>query len=217
MARLRVKGIAFDMYGTVVDVGAVAVACKGIAPDPTAFAALWRTKQLEYTFLLSLMGKYRNFWTVSDQALEFTTRRLGVEVSPEQRPRLMNAWLEPRPYPEVPAVLARLKERYPLAILSNGSPKMLRAGLAHSGLKADFRWVISADAVKLYKPAPKVYAQAPKQMNLKKASVLGCAGSTGPGSRWMPWAPGRTSSWRALRRCEPRWSEPAREPRRITR
>ena len=54
MARLRVKGIAFDMYGTVVDVGAVADACKGIAPDPTAFAALWRTKQLEYTFLLSL-------------------------------------------------------------------------------------------------------------------------------------------------------------------
>jgi 2-haloacid dehalogenase len=118
------------------------------------------------------MGKYQNFWTVSEQALEFTTRRLGVEVSPGQRPRLMNAWLEPRPYSEVPAVLARLKERYPLAILSNGSPKMLQAGLVHSGLKADFRWVISADAVKLYKPSPKVYAQAPKQMKLKKADIL---------------------------------------------
>jgi len=172
MARFSVKGIAFDMYGTVVDVGAVADACKGIAPDPAAFAALWRTKQLEYTFLLSLMGKYQNFWTVSEQALEFTARRLGVEVTPEQRPRLMNAWLEPRPYPEVPAVLASLKARYPLAILSNGSPKMLQAGLAHSRLKADFRWVISADAVKLYKPAPKVYAQAPKQMKLKKADIL---------------------------------------------
>jgi 2-haloacid dehalogenase len=172
MARLRVRGIALDMYGTVVDVGAVADACRGIAPDPTAFAALWRTKQLEYTFLLSLMGKYQNFWTVSEQALDFTTRRLGVDVSPGERPRLMNAWLEPRPYPEVPAVLARLKERYPLAILSNGSPKMLQAGLAHSGLKADFRWVISADAVKLYKPAPKVYALAPKQMKLKKTDIL---------------------------------------------
>src|SRR5437016_13196279 len=111
MARLRVKGIAFDMYGTVVDVGAVAVACKGIAPDPTAFAALWRTKQLEYTYLLSLMGKYQNFWTVSEQALEFTTRRLGVEVSPGQRRRLMNAWLEPRPYPEVQIGRASCRER----------------------------------------------------------------------------------------------------------
>src|SRR2546429_1555993 len=124
MARLRVKGIAFDMYGTVVDVGAVAVACKGIAPDPTAFAALWRTKQLEYTFLLSLMGKYRNFWTVSDQALEFTTRRLGVEVSPEQRPRLMNAWLEPRPYPEVPAALLPPKVPIPPPSLPTRRPKV---------------------------------------------------------------------------------------------
>src|SRR5438105_11816875 len=119
MARLRVKGIAFDMYGTVVDVGAVADACKGIAPDPTAFAALWRTKQLEYTFLLSLMGKYQNFWTVSEQALEFTTRRLGVEVSPGRRPRLIKHWLDPRPYPERPDAPARLKERSPAATLPN--------------------------------------------------------------------------------------------------
>src|SRR5437667_8324977 len=172
MARLRVKGIAFDMYGTVVDVGAVADACKGIAPDPMAFAALWRTKQLEYTFLLSLMGKYQNFWTVSERALEFTTRRLGIELSPAQHPRLMNAWLEPRPYTEVPAVLARLKERYPLAILSNGSPRMLQAGLVHSGPRADFRWVISADGVKLYKRATNVYEQAHKQRKHYNADHL---------------------------------------------
>ena len=65
MTRPRAKGIAFDMYGTVVDVGAVAEACKEIAPDPGAFTTQWRAKQLEYTFLRSLMGKYQDFWRVS--------------------------------------------------------------------------------------------------------------------------------------------------------
>lgn len=172
MARLRVKGIGFDMYGTVVDVGAVAEACREVAPDPVAFNSQWRAKQLEYTFLRSLMGKYQDFWKVSEQALEFTIRRFGLEVSPEQRSRLMEAWLQPTPYPEVAAALPRLKERYPLAVLSNGSPKMLRTGLERTGLRPHFRWVISVDAVKLYKPSPKVYQLAPRHMKLKKEEIL---------------------------------------------
>ncbi len=88
MATLGVKGIVFDMYGTVVDVGAVAEACKEVAPDPVAFNTQWRAKQLEYTFLRSLMGKYQDFWKVSEQALEFTIQRFGLEVRPEQRRRL---------------------------------------------------------------------------------------------------------------------------------
>ena len=167
MAKRRVKGIAFDMYGTVVDVGAVAEACKEIAPDPGAFTTQWRAKQLEYTFLRSLMGKYQNFWRVSEQALEFTIRRFGLQASPEQRKRLMEAWLHPSPYPEVEAALPGLKERYPLAILSNGSPTMLRTGLI-----SHFRWVISVDAVKLYKPSPKVYQLAPRKMKMKKEEIL---------------------------------------------
>ncbi len=172
MAKLRVRGIAFDMYGTVVDVGAVADACKEVAPDPVAFTAHWRAKQLEYTFLRSLMGKYRDFWRVSEEALEFTIQRFGLDVNPEPRKRLMEAWLHPSPYPEVAAALPRLKERYPLAILSNGSPKMLRTGLERTGLRVHFRWVISTDAVKLYKPSPRVYQLAPKQMKLKKEDIL---------------------------------------------
>jgi 2-haloacid dehalogenase len=172
MARRRIKGIAFDMYGTVVDVGAVAGACKEVTPDPTAFTSQWRAKQLEYTFLRSLMGRYQDFWKVSEQALEFTIRRFGLEVGPESRERLMAAWLHPTPYPEVAMALPRLAARYPLAIVSNGSPKMLRAGLERTGLKTHFRWVISVDAVKLYKPSPKVYALASKQMKLKAGEIL---------------------------------------------
>lgn len=172
MARLRVGGIAFDMYGTVVDVGAVAEACKAVAPDPVAFNAQWRAKQLEYTFLRSLMGKYHDFWRVSEQALEFTIQRFGREVSPDQRRRLMAAWLRPTPYPDVATALPRLAERYPLAVLSNGTPRMLETGLKATGLRPHFRWVISVDAVKRYKPSPKVYELAPKHMKLRKEQIL---------------------------------------------
>lgn len=172
MARRTIKGIAFDMYGTVVDVGSVAEACREVAPDPAAFVAQWRAKQLEYTFLRTLMGRYRDFWKVSEDALEFAIQRFGLEVSPAQRKRLMEAWLSPSPYPEVPSALPRLRERYPLAILSNGSPKMLRAGLERSRLRPYFRWVISVDSVKQYKPAPRVYRLAPKAMRLGKGEIL---------------------------------------------
>jgi len=168
----RVKAVAFDMYGTVVDVGAVADACKEVTADPVAFTSQWRTKQLEYTFLRTLMGKYQNFWKVSEQALEFTIQRFGLQLSPEQRKRLMEAWLYPSPYPDVPSVLPRLRERYPLAIFSNGSPKMLRTGLEHTGLRPCFRWVISVDAAKQYKPSPQVYQLAPRSMKLKKEEIL---------------------------------------------
>ena len=172
MARLSVRGIAFDMYGTVVDVGAVAEACRAIAPDPVAFNSQWRAKQLEYTFLRNAMGKYEDFWKVSEQALRFTIDRFGLTVTPEQRKQLMDAWLHPTPYPEVAAALPRLKDRYPLAILSNGSPKMLRTGLERAGLRSHFQWVLSVDAVRIYKPSPKVYALAPKNMRLPKQQIL---------------------------------------------
>lgn len=172
MAKLRIRGIAFDMYGTLVDVGAVAEACKEVAPDPVAFNTQWRAKQLEYSFLRSLMGKYQDFWRVSGQALDFAIKRHGLTVSPDQRRRLMEAWLHPTPYPEVAAALPRLAERYSLAVLSNGSPRMLRTGLERAGLRRHFRWVISVDEVKLFKPSPRVYQLAPRHMRLQKAEIL---------------------------------------------
>ena len=172
MPKLKVQGIAFDMYGTVVDVGAVAEACRAVAPDPVAFNTQWRAKQLEYTFLRSAMGRYQDFWKVSEQALEYTIQRFGLTVSPEQRKPLMEAWLRPTPYPEVAAALPRLKAQLPLAMLSNGSPTMLRTGLARAGLRPHFQWVLSADAVKIYKPSPKVYQLLPRAMRFQKQQIL---------------------------------------------
>jgi 2-haloacid dehalogenase len=172
MAGLGIKGIVFDMYGTLVDVGAVAEACKEVAPEPGAFNTQWRAKQLEYTFLRTLMGKYRDFWKVTEEALEFTIHRFGLQASPEQCSQLMDAWLHPTPYTEVKDALPRLKEKYLLAILSNGTPKMLKTGLERTGLRAHFRWVISVDAVKLYKPSPQVYRLAQGRVRLRKNEIL---------------------------------------------
>ncbi len=172
MTRLLVKGIIFDMYGTVVDVGAVAEACREVAPDPITFNNQWRAKQLEYTFLRTLMGKYRDFWKVTEEALEFAVERFALQITAEQRQRMMEAWLLPTPYPEVAAALPRLKKKYLLAVLSNGTPKMLRTGLERTGLRPHFRWVISADSAKLYKPSPKVYQLALKHTRLQKDEIL---------------------------------------------
>jgi len=172
MVRGKIRGIAFDMYGTIVDVGSVAEVCKEVAPDAVAFNRQWRAKQLEYTFLRSLMGKYQDFWRVSEQALEFTIQRFGLQASAVQRRRLMEAWLHPRPYPEVTTALPRLKERYALAVLSNGSPRMLRTGLERTRLLEHFRWVISVDAIRLYKPSPRVYQLAVIKMKFRKEEIL---------------------------------------------
>ena len=172
MAGLRIKGVVFDMYGTLVDVGAVAEACKEMAPEPVAFNTHWRAKQLEYTFLRTLMGKYRDFWKVTEEALDFAIQQFGLQVPREQRQQVMDAWLHPTPYADVEAALPRLKEKYLLAILSNGTPKMLQKGLERTGLRPNFRWVISADAVKFYKPSPEVYRLALKQMRLQKNEIL---------------------------------------------
>ena len=172
MARLRIKGIVFDMYGTLVDVGAVAEACKEVAPEPVAFNIQWRAKQLKYTFLRTLMGQYRDFWKVTDEALEFAIQRFGLQISPEQRKQLMDAWLHPTPYPEDATALPKLKEKHLLAVLSNGTAKMLQTGLERTGLRPCFRWVISADTVKLYKPSPEMYRLTLKQTRLRKNEIL---------------------------------------------
>jgi 2-haloacid dehalogenase len=118
------------------------------------------------------MGRYKDFWTITEEALEFAIQRCGLQVTAEQRQRLKDAWLHPTPYPEVAAALPRLKEKYVLAILSNGSPEMLRSGLEQTGLMPNFRRVLSADAVKLYKPSAKVYELAPKHLRLNKSDIL---------------------------------------------
>jgi 2-haloacid dehalogenase len=166
-----IRGYVFDAYGTLFDVHSVVEAGREITSDPATLSATWRQKQLEYTWLRALMGRYEDFWAVTEAALRHAVRRLGIPVTQAQLGRLMNAYLSLACFPEVPAALERLAPR-PRAILSNGSPRMLEAVVASSGLGPSLAHVLSVDAVKTYKPAPVVYALGPKALGVPAGELL---------------------------------------------
>lgn len=167
---MEVSGLLFDAYGTLFDVHSVAEAGRAVTADPLRLSALWRQKQLEYTWLRSLMGRYEDFWAVTEAALAFACRQLGLEADAAARQRLMDAYLTLDAFPEVPGVLARLRDR-PAAILSNGAPRMLDAVVAHNRLGAHFRAVLSVDAVRTFKPHPAVYALGAARLGLSREQV----------------------------------------------
>ena len=167
----RIRGYVFDAYGTLFDVHSVIEAGREITSDPAALSALWRQKQLEYTWLRSLMRCYEDFWSVTEAALRHAVRRLALRADEAQIRRLMDAYLSLACFPEVPGALERLVPR-PLAILSNGSPRMLDAVVTSSGLGRHLQHVLSVDAVKTYKPSPEVYALGPQAMGIPAGELL---------------------------------------------
>lgn len=148
----------FDAYGTLFDVhAAVRRHAAEIGPDGQAFSELWRAKQLEYSWVRSLMGAYQDFWQLTEQSLDYAFSRFP-SADRKLRKRLLDAYWTLDCYPEVPAVLKGLKERGArLAILSNGSPDMLAAAVHNAALEIVIDDVFSVDTVKTYKAAPAVY------------------------------------------------------------
>jgi 2-haloacid dehalogenase len=167
---MRVSALLFDAYGTLFDVHSVVEAGRAVTADPSALSALWRQKQLEYTWLRSLMGRYEDFWAVTEAALVFACRRLGIALDPGARRTLMDAYLTLAPFPEVPEALARLGELR-RAILSNGAPRMLEAAVAHAGLGPHLDAVISVDEVRTFKPAPAVYALGARRLGMPPEAI----------------------------------------------
>ncbi len=166
-----IRGYVFDAYGTLFDVHSVVEAGREITRDPAALSTLWRQKQLEYTWLRALMGRYEDFWAVTESALRYALRRLELTATEAQVTTLMKAYLSLACFPEVPGALARLDGR-PRAILSNGSPRMLDAAVRSSGLDRHLQNVISVDAVKTYKPAAAVYALGPQALGIPAGELL---------------------------------------------
>jgi 2-haloacid dehalogenase len=168
---LTLKALVFDAYGTLFDVHSVVSRLEEVFPGRgQEVSRVWRTKQLEYTWLLSLMGRYEDFWEVTAKGLAFACRALNLECSPSRQEELMNAYLGLEAFPEAPTALKALSA-YPLAILSNGSPRMLAGVVENTGLTGTFSQVFSVDAVKIYKPSPKVYALATAALNLNPADI----------------------------------------------
>ena len=167
----RIHGYVFDAYGTLFDVHSVVEAGRAITSDPMALSLAWRQKQLEYTWLRSLMGRYEDFWMVTEDALRWAIARLGLTAAEPDVQRLMDAYLSLACFPEVPRVLASLAGR-PRAILSNGAPTMLAAAVSSSGLGGSLEHVLSVDAVRTYKPSPLVYALAPHTLKIEARDLL---------------------------------------------
>jgi len=165
------KAFIFDAYGTLFDVHSVVEAGRALTRDPQALSLLWRQKQLEYTWLRTLMGRYEDFWAVTEAALRFALGRLGIAAGDEAVARLMDAYLSLATFPDVAGALAGLAGT-PLGILSNGSPRMLDAAVRSSGLAGTFRHVLSVDAVRAYKPSPTVYELGPRAFGVPAGDIL---------------------------------------------
>jgi 2-haloacid dehalogenase len=166
------KACVFDAYGTLFDVhSAVARYSDEIGPAAQAMSVLWRQKQLEYTWTRSLMRRHADFWSVTGEALDHAMRVHGIDDA-ALREKLMQAYLSLAAYPEVKDVLRRLKSLgVRTAILSNGSPAMLEAGVRSAGLDGLLDFVWSVESVGIFKPDPRVYELAEDDLGLPKDRI----------------------------------------------
>lgn len=169
-----IKGIVFDLYGTLFDVHSVAELCDACYPGRgPEISTLWRQKQLEYTWLRSLMGQYLSFEEATKDALVFTCKRLKLALPDTARDALCKEYLQLRPYPETPDALAALQTMgLPLAILSNGSVYSIDSVVNHAGLENHFAHLISVDAVKVFKPDFRVYELAETRLGMVRSDIL---------------------------------------------
>ena len=163
---MKLDALVFDAYGTLFDVHSVMRRCDAFWPGKGAMlSAAWRSKQLEYTWQRSLMRAYKPFSQVTRDALEHSCEALDLPLSPAQKDELMDEYLRLSVFPDV--ALQRLPGKK--AILSNGSPDMLDPLVKQSGLRFDA--VLSVDELKIFKPAPEVYALAVKRLGVDKERI----------------------------------------------
>lgn len=161
------RACVFDAYGTLFDLTSAARRCAdGLGPKAEAVGALWRTRQVEYSWLRSLMGAHADFWQVTGEALDYA---LAVNAIADAglRERLMDAFLHIEAYPDALTVLEALKRAgRPAAILSNGSPRMLGAAVQSARLGAFLAHVVSIEEAGLYKPHPRVYELMVRRLDI---------------------------------------------------
>ena len=163
----KIKVIIFDAYGTLFDVNSAAEKCKEKIGDRwESFANYWRTTQLEYTWLRSLMKRHKDFWQVTEDSLDKSL--LAFKIDPKMRSELLNLYKILNTFPEVKEVLKNLKEKkYKISILSNGTPNLLDGLVKNNNLEKMFDDIFSIEEVGIYKPDSKVY-----DMPIKKYKVI---------------------------------------------
>jgi 2-haloacid dehalogenase len=168
----EIKACVFDAYGTLFDYASAAARCRDVLGDKLdPLNALWREKQLQYTWLRALQGRHADFWRVTGDALDFALETLGLPDA-GLRARLMDLYLTLDAFPEVPETLRRLKVAgIRTAILSNGTPDMLDAAVRNAGIGDLLDAVLSVEAVGAYKPHPKVYHLAVDRFGIAASAI----------------------------------------------
>jgi len=173
-----IKAVVFDAYGTLFDVNSAAEKCKGKIGDKwEGFASFWRTTQLEYTWLRSLMKRHKDFWQVTEDSLDKSMKTFKIDNS--MKDELLNLYKVLSPYPEVKEVLKKLKEKEcRLAILSNGTPALLNELVKSNNLENIFDDLFSIEEVGIYKPDIKVYDIPIKKYQIKADKVAFLSSNT---------------------------------------
>ncbi len=174
----NIKAIIFDAYGTLFDVNSAAEKCKNkIGEKWENFANYWRTTQLEYTWLRSLMNRHKNFWSITEDSLDKSIDAFQIDKS--MRNELLNLYKILSPYPEVKETLEILKEKkYKLAILSNGTPKLLNELVKSNNLENLFDNIFSIEEVGIFKPSSKVYDIPIKKYKVSKEEIAFLSANT---------------------------------------
>lgn len=172
-ARSQIKALAFDAF-PIFDPRPVFALVEKLFPGRgTELSNEWRTRQFEYTWLRVAAQRYVDFWQVTDDALAFATAKLNLPLSQETRDKLLQAYLELKPWPDVlPALEMFKKSGLRLAFLSNFTPKMLQANIESAGLTGMFEQVLSTDSVKTYKPTPQAYQLGVDALKLRREEIL---------------------------------------------
>ena len=167
-----IRACVFDAYGTLFDFASVLARCHEVPEaQRDALSTLWRDKQLQYTWLRTLQGRYADFWQVTGEALDYALESVGLTV-PGLHARLMAMYLRVPVFPEVPAVLRELRAAgFVTAVLSNGTPAMLGAALEAAGIREQLDAVLSADAVRQFKTHPDVYRFALDSLGVPAEAV----------------------------------------------
>jgi 2-haloacid dehalogenase len=167
-----IRACVFDAYGTLFDFASAATSCRDVLGEQaTALTALWRDKQLQYTWLRSLQHRHADLWQVTGDSLDYALETLGL-IDPALRQRLMDLYLTLAVFPEVADTLRRLKAAgLKTAILSNGSPAMLASAVEGNGLGELLDAVISVEEVGVFKPDPRVYQHALNRLGVSAAEV----------------------------------------------
>jgi len=174
----NIKAIIFDAYGTLFDVNSAAEMCKNKIGDKWEnFSNYWRMTQLEYTFLRTLMDRYKDFWQITEDSLDKSMKVYKIDNSLKKE--LLNLYKKLSVFPEVKQTLIKLKEKkLKLAILSNGTPTLLDGLVNSNNLNDLFDDIFSIDEVKVYKPSPKVYEMPIKKYKIKKNEVAFLSANT---------------------------------------